>query len=65
MFLGRTDIERFMSKYTLYLCSLYLALFSFFFEDRVLVLDGRGKGGWFFVWRVKVFFPAPGLKLGR
>lgn len=31
----------------------------------MLVLDGRGKGGCFFVWRVKVFFPAPGLKLGR
>lgn len=60
MFLGRTDIEGFVLKYTLYLCSLYLFLLSFLRtgcwkagEREGVILSGGST----------CFFPAPDLKL--
>lgn len=63
MFLGRTDTDSFMLKYTLLLFSVFvgcLFCFVFLFEDRVL--GGRGQGGCSFCLGL---FPAPDLKMGR
>lgn len=63
MFLGRTDMEGFMLKYTLYLCSLYFFSLLSFCEDRVL--DGRKMEDVILSGGLTYFFSAPVLEQGR